>query len=424
MDTVLQFFEEKFGWPAADFWSVTPGKQGYALWTKEHFIFMGVTVGLCLLIGFLYMICRRGGRKAWQIVLTSLLFLTIGAGQAELLLVTKTWSTARLPLGLCALSALLCLGYTVYENDFCADSLFALGLPAALLSLCFPSWRALPLWSCAHLTAYLVPTIVAVFAVMLLFGGHLPRLKRLPLCAFAALCVGVGLYFLNPVWEANFWGLSFNPGGMPWDYFSEWFGKESYFLGIPVAAYAVWFVMYVPMSIIASCVSRARVKRRLEEALSDMPDISAWDKPAEKPQPDATEEPTATEEEPAQAEATPAAEEEPAQAEEAPAAEEKPAQAEEAPAAEVEPAQAEEAPAAEEEPAQAEEAPVTEEGPAQAEETPAAEEGPVQAEETPMTEEEPVQAEETPVTEEGPAQAEKTPVTEEEPVPTDNTESV
>ncbi len=286
MESILQFFESAFGWPAADFWATTyVGVGGYALWSMTHLIMLGAAVLAAVLFGVLYHFCRRRGRKAMQIVFTSLGFAAALAYQAELLFKTHSWTESALPVGICGLTLLFMLLNTMEENGYCTEWLFAAALPVSLLSLVFPAWRGLPVWSCAHLCRYLLPTFVLIYAVMTLFGGNLPSLKRLPAIAFTLLALGAGLYFLNPILETNYWYLSKCGAGLPWTWFVNLFGEKWYLLGLPCAAYGIWFVTYLPLSLIAGAVKKNRVSKRLKAAFEDLPDISAWDKPAESPEP-------------------------------------------------------------------------------------------------------------------------------------------
>jgi uncharacterized membrane protein YwaF len=126
--------------------------------------------------------------------------------------------------------------------------LYAIGIPATLMALVFPSWTKLPFLNFMHLHSFTVHILLAVYPIMITFGGDVkPRAKDIPKCLALLIGMAIPVYFLNLVLDTNFMFLVEADKGNPLYIFEQIFGHHE--IGFPILAAAVLVVMYVPLGI-------------------------------------------------------------------------------------------------------------------------------------------------------------------------------
>ncbi|MBR3611025.1 MAG: TIGR02206 family membrane protein [Oscillospiraceae bacterium] len=216
----------------------------------EHFspLHLGVTAAFILIIIAAMLFYRRLDEKKRQKFLNVMAVLLIldEIWKHAFIFATGQWEWGFLPLHLCSINIFVCVWHTFKRDDISAEALYALCLPGAIIALLMPTWTNLPLWNAMSLHSNSVHLLLAMYPMLLLAGGFRPNIKRLPKVALMLLCEVVPIFFLNKVLDTNFFFLNGTAGNPLLGLLAEIFGKELYFIGLPVLLAFVWAAMYLP----------------------------------------------------------------------------------------------------------------------------------------------------------------------------------
>ena len=155
-----------------------------------------------------------GRRRLTGFVLGCGLLLSMGSQLYLLHLDDQLSLQTGLPLHLCSLSALLCMGLCIRCHQPAFDFLMLLGVPGALLALCFPAMAAASrpwLMKAAFLRLHVLIAATAVFL--------LAQQKPLPEDPRRAFLLGNGFVLMaalvNELTGSNYFFLRAAPAGTP-----------------------------------------------------------------------------------------------------------------------------------------------------------------------------------------------------------------
>ena len=126
--------------------------------------------------------------------------------------------------------------------------LYAIGIPATLMALVFPSWTKLPFLNFMHLHSSTIHIQLVMYPVVLAVNGVLkPSAKGIPKClGLLVVLAGIALA-ANLIFDTNFMFLMEANAGNPLYAFEQLFGNH--LIGFPILISAVLVIMYVPMEI-------------------------------------------------------------------------------------------------------------------------------------------------------------------------------
>lgn len=163
---------------------------------------------------------------------------------------TGQWEWEFVPLHLCSINIFMCVYNAFRRNDLSAEVLYATCIPGASLALLMPTWTNLPYWNFMSIHSNSVHVLLLMYPLLLLAGGFRPDFRRLPKVFLVLCCECVPIFFINKVLDTNFFFLNGTAGNPVLKILAGIFGKELYFLGMPLLLIAVWAVMYFPWYII------------------------------------------------------------------------------------------------------------------------------------------------------------------------------
>jgi len=230
----------------------TGGKDvGFAYFSLPHILELLLMVAIFVGMAFLYRKVSEKTRKTILIVLVCLmiadeLFKDIGT------IATNQFRLEFLPLHLCSINIFVALAYVIKPSKTLANWLYAVSLPGAVIALCLPSWKSLPILNFMHLHSYSVHVFLALFPVLLIAGGIKPDVKTLRWCALGMVCVCVPMFFLNKLLGTNFFFLNNNDPTSPLAFAQkeEFLGGYGYFLVMILGVALVWTLLYLPWVIL------------------------------------------------------------------------------------------------------------------------------------------------------------------------------
>ncbi len=232
------------------FWETTKtiGKgKGFAHFDLTHILwlvgFLTFTVFICIA----YKKCSEKGRSVLRYILAALLladelFKIIG------LVTHGNYTVNYLPLHLCSINIILITIHAIKPSRLLGQYLYTIGIPATIMALLFPTWTKLPVMNFMHIHSFTVHILLAVYPIMITFGGDVrPRAKDIPKCLAILIGMAIPVYFLNLIFDTNFMFLMEADKGNPLYVFEQLFGHHE--IGFPILAGAVLVVMYVPLGI-------------------------------------------------------------------------------------------------------------------------------------------------------------------------------
>ena len=177
---------------------------------------------------------------------------TMLAGKAfELSVITVHgfMSTWYLPLQLCDLAIFVCLLHAYFGTDFLGQVLYSLCLPGACLALLFPDWTAYPALNYESIFSFMVHGTIVAYAVMQLTSERVKPDMRKIWKPVVFLCIVVPpIYFLNKLWDTNFFFVNWPSEGSPLMLLWQLGGKMGYLPLYALAAFIALVIMYFPFA--------------------------------------------------------------------------------------------------------------------------------------------------------------------------------
>lgn len=232
------------------FWQTTGTiKKGYGFshFDHTHLLWLAAFLVIAVACSLVYKKCSEKGRRNMRYIFAALLladelFKIIG------LVTHGNYNPNYLPLHLCSINIILITLHAIKPNRVLGQYLYAIGIPATLMALIFPSWTKLPFLNFMHLHSFTVHILLAVYPIMITFGGDVkPRAKDIPKCLALLIGMAIPVYFLNLVLDTNFMFLMEADKGNPLYIFEQIFGHHE--IGFPILAAAVLVAMYVPLEV-------------------------------------------------------------------------------------------------------------------------------------------------------------------------------
>ena len=155
----------------------------------------------------------------------------------------------HLPLHLCGVSIFFIAWHAFSPNKINREYLYCLSLPGALLALMFPNWTEYPILHFSSFNSFTMHTWLVLYTVMLLYSKELqPKFKDLKYTFVIILIYMIPIYFLNKVWDTNFFFLNTPSEGSPLVPLYAIFG-EGYVIALVVLFLLLWLLMYLPWMI-------------------------------------------------------------------------------------------------------------------------------------------------------------------------------
>ncbi len=227
-----------------------PPGSGFAPYSAIHVAFLAGIAAVCVAACLAF---RRTSPRRRQLVLrvvaTACLALQLG-GVAVVLATLPTFPITQLPLHLCGINIYVQFVHAFWPNKTTGEILYSLSLPGAAAALLFPGWTIYPACNFFFLQSFLMHGLLVCFPLLLLAGGLLrPSARRLWRPAVFLLIVTPPVYFLNHVWNTNFFFINFAMPGSPLAFLQQRMGNPGYLLGYAGLVAAVWLVLYLPWSI-------------------------------------------------------------------------------------------------------------------------------------------------------------------------------
>lgn len=234
-----------------DFFAV-PGVfevQEYAWFGTEHLVWLAcIFVFGCFLV-YLYHHMNPMKRKSFLRWFATLIVLSEVARQLIYAL-QGAYKLEYMPLHLCAVTEIAVFIYAFKRDAVSREFLYWLGLPGALAALLFPDWLHIPLGNFQSIHSYGVHGAMTIFAVLLLTGGESkPKFKRTTWMLALMAILSTPLYFLNKVWDTNFFFLNYPSPGSPLVILEDIAGNPGYIGLLVLLVFAVWIVIYIPWGI-------------------------------------------------------------------------------------------------------------------------------------------------------------------------------
>lgn len=227
------------------FWTArenVPNGIGFSLYHWQHLLWLvGVVVSVVIAVRLFARLSEKQGQRFLQ----GLVWLMFGMELIKdfVLVITRQFRMAYLPLDLCGLSIFLELIAVYWQNVWLRECVYSLSLPGACLALLFPNWNKLPMMNYFCLHGFLLHGLLVLVPILMLSSGRIrPRARRLPFCfvCIALACIPVALF--NQRFGTNFFFLASPSKGSPLVWFEKVFG--SHLIGLPVLMALIWLGMY------------------------------------------------------------------------------------------------------------------------------------------------------------------------------------
>ncbi len=155
-----------------------------------------------------------------------------------------------MPLHLCAVTEFACFYYAFRRDAISREFMYWIGLPGSLAALLFPDWLQIPLWNFQSIHSFGIHGAMTIFAVLLLAGGESrPRIKGAVWTLGIMSVIALPLFFLNKIWNTNFFFLNYPSPGSPLTILQDIAGNPGYIALLVVLVLVIWIFMYLPWGI-------------------------------------------------------------------------------------------------------------------------------------------------------------------------------
>lgn len=236
-----------------------PGCYVYDHFSPTHFLIFGISVAVIIAAMLVYRKLCEKGRQKFLFALSAIL-VADELYKHIFSAATGQWECGFLPLHLCSINIFICILYTFTKKRIFAEVLYALCIPGAFLAILMPTWNSLPVFNAMSIHSQSIHVLLLMFPLLLLAGGFRPDIKSLPKVATFFVCEMIPIYFVNKLFDTNFFFLHRTEGNPIFVFFEGILGKEFFFLGaIPILA-LIWTAMYLPWHFIKKRENRKTEK--------------------------------------------------------------------------------------------------------------------------------------------------------------------
>lgn len=212
-----------------------PEGVGFALFGREHLVWLGVLSAMCVAMIFCYLHLSRAGRQSMaRWVAFSLLALE--AIRDGYIIACGAWEWIYLPLHPCSFTMFFMALWAWKPHPLWGNLMYGYGLVGAMCALLFCNWTNQPIWQFQTIYSFLFHGALVGWILMTLIGGDIrPEGRGFRDCVLFLLAAVPATAVLNNVLpECNFFFTHSGSEGSPLEFLIRIFG-EPWWLG----AYAV-----------------------------------------------------------------------------------------------------------------------------------------------------------------------------------------
>lgn len=153
---------------------------------------------------------------------------------------------SHLPLHLCGISIFMVTWHAFKPNKLNSEFIYALTLPGAIIALACPDWTQYPLLHFSSVNSFTMHTWLIMYVVIQLYAGTLiPNFKNLKYTFVFTLLLMIPIYFINKVWDTNFFFINTPSPGSPSVVLYDLFGN-GFVLSYIIICLILWILMYLP----------------------------------------------------------------------------------------------------------------------------------------------------------------------------------
>ena len=223
--------------------TIGPG-LGFSYYGLQHLLWLVAFLALTLWSCMAYRCAGWRKRRRWQRTVAVLLVLD-ELFKLVMLLIGGNFLLKYLPFHLCSINIFLIAIHAWRPSKLLGNFLYLVCIPGAIAALLFPTWATLPLLNFMYLHSFTIHILLAMYPIVLTFGGDIvPERREFLKCVLLLLGMAVPIYIFNRLGNTNFMFLMYPEGGSPLVWFEEHWGNH--LLGYPVLIAAVMAVMSVP----------------------------------------------------------------------------------------------------------------------------------------------------------------------------------
>ena len=224
-------------------WKDIPDTYQWKAYSLEYWIWILILITLIVIMAKIY---KKSNHKdailkgiAIVIVIQEILkdILHYYAGSLEL---------EHLPLHLCGISIFMVRWHAFSRNKLNTQFIYALTLPGAIFALAFPNWTQYPIFHFSSFNSFTIHTWLIMYVVIQLYGKTLrPNFKDLKYTFIFTLLLMIPIYFLNKIWNTNFFFLNTPSPGSPLMFLYQLFGN-GYVIALVLLFILLWILIYIP----------------------------------------------------------------------------------------------------------------------------------------------------------------------------------
>ncbi len=238
-----------------------PEGVGFKLFGASHLAWL-ITFAIASVI--VCNVYRNGSLKRRDMMrkLICFLFVVMELTRIVILAILGKLSVKYLPLHLCDWTIFLSIFYSFKKNRAVGDILYSLCLPGALSALLFCSWNNYPIFNFMSIHSFVVHWLMVVYVVMQLLTKDIDidfSDAKYPVI-FAAI-VAPPTYFINKIFDTNFWFLNKVSVGSPLELFERIFGNPGFLIPLISIGMGIILCLHLPFLFKKSFESKQEVMR-------------------------------------------------------------------------------------------------------------------------------------------------------------------
>ena len=234
---------------------------GFSHFDMTHLSWLAAFVVFTTVCTLIYKKLSDKKRKIFRYVLAGLI-VADEIYKIVFLVALGLYTYKYLPFHLCSINIFMISWHAIKPFKALDNYLYAIGIPAAMLGLLFPSWTELPAWNFMSIHSFTVHILLAAYPIIVTIGGDIkPEVKAIPKVLLVLVGLAVPVYGINLWLGTNFMFLMGAEPGNPLYLFEEKFG--SHLIGFPVLLPLILLLMYTPIMIMTGVKKR---KEKLKKA--------------------------------------------------------------------------------------------------------------------------------------------------------------
>lgn len=221
--------------------------NGFSHFGWLHLVWIAAFLLITLLSCLWFRKAGATGRRNWKRTVAALLVLDEIFKQT-MLLAGGRFELGYLPIHLCSINIFVIAFHAFKPSRLWDSFLYTVCIPGAIAALLFPTWTKLPFMNFMHLHSFTVHILLALYPIVLAFGGEIkPRARDIPKCLLLLFGMAVPIYIINILIDQNFMFLMYADEGNPLYWFQQNWGNH--LLGFPVIIAGILIVMYGPVEL-------------------------------------------------------------------------------------------------------------------------------------------------------------------------------